>query len=104
LKAIANGIAVRCRKRKEESMIRQLKFLHEKRQEESRKALLAKKQSSWAKIASTQEMVAISRNIRLALDIGRFIAITHIYFSEKWQLNQTWKENLERNMLLPSHI
>jgi hypothetical protein len=83
LKAIANGIAVRCRKRKEESMIVQLKLLHEKRQEENRKAILAKKQSVWAKIASTQEMVAISRNIRLALDVGRFIAMTHIYFSEK---------------------
>jgi hypothetical protein len=68
LKAIANGMAVRCRKRKEENMIRQLKMLHEKRQEESRKVLLAKKQNAWAKIASTQELVAISRNIRSAFD------------------------------------
>ena len=49
-------------------MIRQLKMLHEKRQEESRKVLLAKKQNAWAKIASTQELVAISRNIRSAFD------------------------------------
>lgn len=64
LKAIANGLAVRCRKRKEENMIKELKILHQKRQEQNSKSLHAKKQSAWSKIEAAQEMVALAKNFR----------------------------------------
>ncbi len=64
LKAIANGLAVRCRNRNEEKMINGLKLLHETRQKESRDALSAKKRSAWSKIESAQGMVTLAKNFR----------------------------------------
>jgi hypothetical protein len=64
LKAIANGFAVRCRKRKEQEMIDDLKLLHAKRQEENRKMLSAKKMSAWSRIETTKGMVAVAKNFR----------------------------------------
>lgn len=99
LKAIANGMAVRCRKRKEENMIRQLKMLHEKRQEESKKYNLAKKQNAWAKIGSTQEMVAIAKNFRLALTQSYTISnIAHELF-RKIAIESNMERELEKELL-----
>jgi hypothetical protein len=64
LKAIANGFAVRCRKRKEQQMIDNLKLLHAKRQEENRKMLSSRKLSSWSRIETTKGMVAVAKNFR----------------------------------------
>jgi hypothetical protein len=94
LKAIANGLAVRCRKRKEENMIKQLKILHQKRQEQNSKSLHSRKQSLWAKIEATQEMVALAKNFR-------FVRLSHVsdtmlmQFSDKLRLNQTWEGRLK---------
>ena len=64
MKAIANGLAVRCRKRKEEKLIQELKMLHEARQEEAKKVNIAKKQHAWSKVGSKQEMIALALNFR----------------------------------------
>ncbi len=45
-------------------MIKELKILHQKRQEQNSKSLHAKKQSAWSKIEATQEMVALAKNFR----------------------------------------
>ena len=95
LKAIANGIAVRCRKRKEESMIQELKMLYETRQEESRKASLAKKKSAWSKIETTNDLVSIARNFRSAHRRNYRFDITRVYTSGSLQWNLTWTGSLK---------
>ena len=99
LKAIANGIAVRCRKRKEESMIKQLKMLYETRQEESRKVSLAKKKSAWSKIETTHDLVSIARNFRSGHRRNYRFDITRVYTSGSLQWNRTWTGSLKGSCL-----
>ena len=75
-------------------MIKELKILHQKRQEQNSKSLHAKKQSAWSKIEAAQEMVALAKNFR-------FVRLSHVsdtilmQFSDKLRLNQTWEGPLK---------
>ena len=98
LKAIANGIAVRCRKRKEESMIKQLKMLYETRQEESRKVSLAKKKSAWSKIETTHDLVSIARNFRSGHRRNYRFDITRVCTSRLIAMESNMDRALEREL------
>ncbi len=97
LKAIANGLAVRCRNRNEEIMINGLKLLHETRQQESREVLRTKKQSAWSKIESAQGMVTLAKNFRYPTCSHCFGTILTPYV-EFLQLNQTWTSNKRKEV------
>ena len=99
LKALANGMSVRCRKRSEQRLVEELKMKYIQRQAELRAAHNARRaaRNGWSRVEAKQEMFAIASNFRRAHHCKNCLDITLIRIAGRSGLNRIWNKNSPGN-------
>ena len=99
LKALANGMSVRCRKRSELRLVEELKMKYIQRQAELRAAHAARRtaRNGWSRVEAKQEMFAIASNFRRAQHCKYCLDIALIRIAGKSGLNRIWNKNSPGN-------